>query len=156
MARRSIRRLTLAVLGVLLGTVDHASALGTAITYQGRLQQGGTPRTGPCDFQFSLFDAAAAGMQVGVTLGQNNLPVTTGLFTTQLDFGAAFTGSDRWLHIAVRCPAGSGTFTSLSPRQSLTAAPYAVCRVVVVFNEAISPASSATSPLTVLRRVPRT
>jgi hypothetical protein len=30
-----------------------------------------------------------------------------------------------WLQIALRCPTGSGSFTTLSPRQPLTAAPYA-------------------------------
>ena len=35
--------------------------LGTAFTYQGRLQQGGGPVDGACDFQFSLWDAATVG-----------------------------------------------------------------------------------------------
>jgi len=45
----------------------------------------------------------------------------------QLDFGSsAFSGDSRWLEIAVRCPAGGGPYTSLDPRQPLTAAPYAL------------------------------
>src|SRR5262249_47309415 len=40
--------------------------------------------------------------------------------------GSAFTGSDRWLQIAVRCPVGSGNYITLSPRQPLTATPYAL------------------------------
>lgn len=44
-----------------------------------------------------------------------------------LEFGAsAFTGDKRWLEIAVRSPAGSGSFTTLTPRQPLTASPYAL------------------------------
>jgi len=42
------------------------------------------------------------------------------------EFGAtAFNGDARWLQIAVRSPAGSGTFMALSPRQAVAAAPYA-------------------------------
>ena len=43
------------------------------------------------------------------------------------DFGGnAFNGADRFLQIAVRCPVGSGSYTTLTPRQPLTAAPYAL------------------------------
>jgi len=51
--------------------------------------------------------------------------VTDGLFTVQLEFGAAaFQGNARWLAIAVRC-SGDTAYTDLPPRQALTAAPYA-------------------------------
>jgi hypothetical protein len=44
----------------------------------------------------------------------------------RLDFGSEhFNGADRWIEIAVR-PAGSGTFTALSPRQRVTSAPYSI------------------------------
>jgi hypothetical protein len=50
-----------------------------------------------------------------------------GLFTVVIDFGGgAFNGAARWLEIGVRCPAGSGSYTTLSPRQALRAAPYAL------------------------------
>ena len=42
---------------------------------------------------------------------------------------AAFDGYARWLGIAVRCPAGQGSFVPLGPRQAITPAPYAL-RVV--------------------------
>ena len=101
--------------------------VGTAFTYQGQLKQSGIPLTGTADFQFSLWDAAAGGQQVGVTVPVNAVNVQAGLFTVVLDFGgAAFDGNARWLEIAVRAPSGSGTFTPLSPRQAQTAAPYAL------------------------------
>ncbi len=54
------------------------------------------------------------------------MAVGEGLFTAPVDFGSTvFTGDGRWLAISVRCPAGSGSYTPLTPRQSLTAAPYA-------------------------------
>jgi hypothetical protein len=53
--------------------------------------------------------------------------VTNGLFTTTLDFGNQFPGAGRWLEIGVRTNAGgTGNFTTLSPRQLLTAAPYSI------------------------------
>ncbi len=100
---------------------------GTAFTYQGRLSKDGAPVQGVCDFQFTLWDSASGGTALG-TAPVNAVTVTGGLFTIPaLDFGSnAFTGQARWLDVAVRCPAGSGSYTSLTPRQPLTAAPYAL------------------------------
>ena len=104
-----------------------ATPLGTSFTYQGQLSNSAGPVSGSCDFQFSLWDAASAGSQVGATVAANAVTVSNGLFMVTLDFGASpFGGEARWLLIAVRCPAGSGAFAQLSPRQALTAAPYAL------------------------------
>jgi len=102
-------------------------SLGTAFTYQGQLKSGGNPVNGTCDFQFTLYDAASGGTSLG-TQTKTGVSVTNGLFTIpDLDFGAgAFQGDARWLQIAVRCPAGSGSYTTLTPRQPLTAAPYSL------------------------------
>jgi len=101
--------------------------VGDSFTYQGHLKDGGLPVTGTCDFQFGLWDAEAAGTQVGATRTVTDLDVAEGRFTTRLDFGPdAFDGDGRWLEIAVRCPAGSGAYTALDPRQALTIAPYAL------------------------------
>jgi hypothetical protein len=99
---------------------------GTAFTYQGQLKNNGALVNGTCDFQFGLWDALSGGTQVGATQNISSLSVTNGLFTTQVDFGAnTFTGDARWLAEAVRCPAGGGSYTALSPRQTLTPAPMA-------------------------------
>ena len=101
--------------------------LGTAFTYQGNIDLSGSPLNASADFQFKLFGAVTGGSQIGSTQAVNNLVVTNGVFTTQLDFGTgAFTGDKRFLEIAVRTPAGGGSFTTLSPRQELTSAPYAL------------------------------
>ncbi len=99
--------------------------LGTAFTYQGTLQDGGVAATGDYDFRFSLWDADAGGLQVGPPLGVAAVPLEEGTFTAELDFGfGMFNGAARWLEIEVR-PAGGGAYTLLTPRQPLTAAPYA-------------------------------
>jgi len=108
------------------GDAGVQAALGTAFTYQGQLKQGGNPVNANCDFQFSLWNASSGGTQVGTTQTKSNVSVSNGLFTTSLDFGSVFTGDALWLAVAVRCPAGSGMYTNLSPRQALTAAPYAL------------------------------
>ena len=106
--------------------------LGTAFTYQGRLNNAGTPASGLHDLEFRLFDTASAGTQVGPTVCLDNVPVVGGLFTVQVDFGGQYMGAGRWLQIGVRADpdgsiaCGSGTFTSLSGRQPLTTTPYAL------------------------------
>ncbi len=120
-----------------LDTSTTQTALGTGFTYQGQLKNASGPVNTTCDFQFSLWDAAgsgappAGGAQIGLT---QTLPVTVtnSLFTVVLNGGnefgnSAFTGNARWLQIAVRCPGGSGAaYATLSPRQALTATPYAL------------------------------
>jgi len=111
-----------------------ATALGPGFSYNGRLFSGGAGVTGNCDFDFGLWDAATAGAQVGATQTVTSLAINAGLFTATLNAfaefdGSAFDGSARWLAIAVRCPAGGGNFTHLSPRQALLAAPYALYAV---------------------------
>lgn len=125
------------VLGLMAAPLAAQTSMGTAFTYQGQLKEAGAPVNGTADFEFSLWDAAGSGdpptggTQIGGTQSVDNLPVSGGLFTVELnaggEFGAtAFNGDARWLEIAVRSPAGSGTFTTLAPRQPITAAPYAL------------------------------
>ncbi|MBU0490861.1 MAG: hypothetical protein KKB13_03335 [Chloroflexi bacterium] len=118
------------------GDVSQAS-VGTAFTYQGRLQDTGGPVTSDCDLQFSLWDSASNPTgQVGAPLTKSNVSVSGGLFTVELDFGAVFAGDARWLQVAVRCPAGSGSYSTLSPRQKLTAAPAALSLALPFLAEA--------------------
>ncbi|HPY29195.1 MAG TPA: tail fiber domain-containing protein [Verrucomicrobiota bacterium] len=100
-------------------------AQGTAFTYQGRLDSGGTPFNGSAEFQATLWDAATGGTQVAANkLGAVVVGVTNGLFTLPLDFDGKFTGADRWLQLEVRT--SIGPFTTLNPRQALTPTPYAL------------------------------
>ena len=118
--------LTLAILPFIPGGTAYGGALGTAFTYQGNLTQSGANVDQTCGFEFSLYDASSSGNQQGSTQTKSGVSVSKGLFSVSLDFGSSiFTGDERWLGISVRCP-DSGDYTALSPRQSLTAAPYAL------------------------------
>ncbi|RME12645.1 MAG: hypothetical protein D6802_03630 [Ardenticatenia bacterium] len=101
-------------------------AVSTAFTYQGRLTDGGNPANGTYDFRFKLYDAQTGGSQVGSTVTANDVTVTDGLFTVQLDFGNVFDGTALWLEIGVRPGDSTGSYTTLNPRQALTAAPFAM------------------------------
>ncbi len=106
-----------------------AFPLGTSFTFQGSLKQDGSPVNDTCGCQFSLWDDPDAGGQVGPTVtfdGVDAISVINGLFSVELDFGVGvFTGEARWLEIRVACPIG-GVFQPLSPRQPVTATPFAL------------------------------
>ncbi|HEY77479.1 MAG TPA: hypothetical protein G4O00_15085 [Thermoflexia bacterium] len=107
------------------GGVSAQAAIGTAFTYQGRLQKNGNPVNDTCDFQFALFDAVSGGNQVGATLTKTGISVSEGLFTVELDFGDQFKGDALYLGVYVKC-SGDGGYTPLNPRVSLNPAPYAL------------------------------
>ena len=101
-------------------------AQGTAFTYQGRLNDGGSPATGTYDFTFSLYPTNQTGSLAAVPVTNSAVAVASGLFTTTLDFGSGtFRGSNYWLQIAVRTN-GAVTFTNLTPRQPLLPVPYSI------------------------------
>jgi len=107
--------------------VAPSSAVGTEFTYQGFLTDGGSAAAGTYDLRFLLYDAAVGGTQVGSSVHLEDVVIIDGLFTVQLDFGlAAFAGEERWLEIGVRPGDSTAAFTGLSPRQPLTATPYAL------------------------------
>lgn len=119
--------LVITAAAALCGVAIGQAPVSSGFTYQGRLAQGGVQVDGPFDLTFRLFDLSAGGSQVGSTISLNDAPISDGLFSTVLDFGvSAFTGEARWIEIAVRPGASGGAYTTLSPRQSLTAAPYAL------------------------------
>ena len=110
------------------------AAVSAAFTYQGQLRQGGAAVNGSCDMTFRLYDDPAAGNVIGSPI-TTTLSVNNGLFTVGLNFGNnAFQGAARWLDIRVRCPAGGGSYTTLTPRQPITAAPYALAPWVTSGN----------------------
>jgi hypothetical protein len=103
-----------------------ASPMGTAFTYQGRLNDGGAPANGFYDFNFKLYDAATDGTLLNPPSGLfiPLVGVTNGLVNLKLDFGAVFEGSARWLDVSANT--NGSTPISIGPRQELTPAPYAL------------------------------
>jgi hypothetical protein len=114
-------------ISILFATVNLLRAQGTAFTYQGQLDEGGSPASGSYDFTFALYNTSNLSItNVAGPITNSAVVVTNGLFTTTLDFGSGiFTGTNYWLGIAVRTNGGT-QFTGLSPRQPLLPVPYAI------------------------------
>jgi hypothetical protein len=96
-----------------------------AFTYQGRLNGPSGPADGAYDFSFALYSQAVGGPPVTTALFTDRVMVSNGLFVVNLQFPNAFNGANRWLEISVRSN-GTPTYVTLSPRQQITAAPYAI------------------------------
>ncbi|HEY6118348.1 MAG TPA: tail fiber domain-containing protein [Pyrinomonadaceae bacterium] len=120
-------KLFLAFISLLI-FINAAQAQTPTFTYQGKLSDNSMPATGSYQMQFSLFATLSGGTPIGnETITNNSVAVSGGIFTVELTFTdpAAFDGSERWLEIAVKRPADPG-FTTLTPRQKLNSAPYAI------------------------------
>ncbi|MCP4711386.1 MAG: hypothetical protein GY869_22430 [Planctomycetes bacterium] len=123
--KQTITWTTILVLALYSGVF--AQGIGTAFTYQGKLSDGGNPAQGEFDFKFILYNSLTAGSTVGNLIPKENLLVTAGMFTVELDFGTGvFDGSQRWLQISVKPSSSTGAFSTLDPRQPIHAAPYAL------------------------------
>jgi hypothetical protein len=102
-----------------------AAPLGSDFTYQGQLTDGGSPASGHYDLQFALFASASGGSAVD-TITLANQSVSGGLITASLDFtDAPYNGQGLWVEVNVRAT-GSPGYTTLSPRQAISATPYAL------------------------------
>ena len=123
---RLFSALVLLALSTLNVQFSAAFAQGTAFTYQGQLQNNGSPASGTYNLTFSLFNTNTTGVAVGGPVTNNAVFITNGLFTVLIDFGpGVFTGATNWLQIGVETN-GVSSFTPLTPRQQLTPTPYAI------------------------------
>lgn len=128
---KTAKILTILALAVIFTSpnVGKAAPMGTAFTYQGHLYDANYPADGRYDFAFKLFSDPCAGGQVGDDVNAADVEVIDGYFTAELDFGSdAFDGDALWLELGVR-PGDMNdpnVYTTLSPRQELTPAPYAL------------------------------
>jgi hypothetical protein len=101
-----------------------ASPQATTFTYQGQLNAGGVLPSGQTyQFTFTLYDAVAGGSVIGAPINQAILVGSGGLFTTDLDFGQIFNGTQYWLEIKVGTTAINEQ--TLAGRQPINVAPVA-------------------------------
>ncbi len=111
------------------GPVKAQGPIDTTFTYQGRLVKSSQyVNDTTCNFQFGLYGSPTVGEGTPLGSGEQtfaNVPVDDGYFTVHLNFGDVFDGSQRYLQIAVQCPSDAA-FTTLAPRVTLNAAPYAL------------------------------
>ena len=141
MLRYSIR---IFIIGLIFCTSPAFAQGTTAFTYQGQLHDGGTNANGTYSMTFKLYDAASGGGQIGVTIS-NSPTLANGLFSVNLDFGAAaFDGDARWLEITTQT--GNNAPEILSPRVPLLPAPYAIYAAVAatVTNGSVTDAKIVT------------
>jgi hypothetical protein len=96
----------------------------TAFTYQGQLNTGGSLPSGQTYyFTFTLYDSVSGPNVVAGPINQAILVGNGGLFTTDLDFGQIFNGTQYWLEIKVGATAL--TEQTLASRQPINVAPVA-------------------------------
>ena len=130
---------TIAVLVLLLICSAATGAQTSAFTYQGRFTDASAvqPTNGSYTMTFRLFDAVTGGNQVPNSTTEITSPVSVvnGVFTVKLDFGAgAFnTSGARFLEIQV-----GPTF--LTPREEITAAPFAIRSINAASADGLSSA----------------
>lgn len=115
---------TAILLGLALLLFTTFPSLAQPITYQGRLTDAAAPLSGTVDLRFRLYRAATGTQQVGTQVSASATQVQDGTFTATLDFGPVLSSDEeRWIEIDVR--RSSEPYTTLSPRQRITAAPVA-------------------------------
>lgn len=113
----------ISVFGLLAAT---GLAQAEPFVFQGSLSDEGAPANGMYDFQFILYNTDIGGTQIGSINVVDDIEVSNGSFTAELDFGDdAFDGSERWVAIVVRDGDSTGTYTPLNPRAKLGSAPQA-------------------------------
>jgi hypothetical protein len=147
-----MRRTVVSALSTLLAAASltlsaYAQQSSTAFTYQGFLRDNGQPANGVYDLRFALYDSPSGGNQIGSIVFVEDVTVADGLFTVEVDFGAApfNTGARRWIEIGVRPGNSSGGHSLLTPRIELTPVPYAIYAQNVA-NNAVSANQLANDP----------
>jgi hypothetical protein len=84
------------------GGLSAAATVGSRISYQGRLTEGGSPVTGDRDMVFRLYSNNSCATQVGSDIVRNDVSVEDGLFSVKLAVTHSdFNGQGLWLRVLV-------------------------------------------------------
>lgn len=113
---------------VIGGLFQMANAQTRAISYQGKLDDGGLPANGLYHFSFKFFPGPTGGGQIGPEIFLWNNQVTNGIFNVFIELPPSFSsfGDDRFLEISVRTGSTIGAYTTLSPRVKMASVPSAL------------------------------
>ncbi|MEM9372783.1 MAG: hypothetical protein AAGA55_03990 [Planctomycetota bacterium] len=112
-----------AAVGALFAVVSATAA--QPFTYQGSLSDGGQPADGLYDVRITLLNDG--GGTVAGPLTFDDIAITDGVFSVELDFGAgSFDGSARLLGLEFRDGGSAGGFTELLPNTPINPTPYAL------------------------------
>ena len=122
---------------LLLALAQQAAAVSTIFTYQGSLVDAGQPATGSYDLRFELVGPGPLPAPITV----EDVAVSGGVFSVELDFLAAITSSDYSLSISVRPGASIGAFTALTPTTPIRPTPQA--QVAAIASEAVTVSPNA-------------
>jgi hypothetical protein len=123
---------TLLSAALMLALSSAAIAVSNSFTYQGSLTDGGLPAKGSYDLRFDLLGVG----EEGGFLYREDVAVVDGVFTVELDFGAAIDAGDFELEVAVRPGTSSGSYTVLSPTTPIRPTPQA--QVAGLAGEAVT------------------
>jgi hypothetical protein len=123
----NLSRLIICFALALMTTVASAQT-DTTFTFQGVLNDNGTPASGLFNMEFTLFDSGHGGAIVGIPIVRGAVPVADGRFSVDLDFGGAAFEDNRWLGIDING-------VPLAPRTAITHAPYAIQTRGIAVNE---------------------
>lgn len=145
LVRNTVQAALIAAIVAVAGSTAVAGPQTDSFTYQGELRSGTSLPNGSYDFRFRLYDAAAAGTQIGAT-SSATLAVADGKFTVTLSFPGAFAGQERWIEIDVR-ETGPGAYTTLTPRQKLASTPYGTYALTAATANTATTAATATNAL---------
>ncbi len=127
------------LLSTFLSMTVNSSPVGSRFSYQGKLELNDTPVNGIYDLKFEAWSQETGGGIIGSAIILEDIEVTKGIFTVELDFGdATFMGDDVFLKIQVREGSTTGSYTALFPKQRINATPYAIQADFLAANGALT------------------